>query len=107
LRSPIQAAGVLLGIFVAMYLGVAGLLRVVAAPDAIAAVAPHHSMTVSMPAAESSSEAKVLAPVSAPISAPEVTKAPSDDSSEATSEPKDGSRDCKLSLVIDSECVFD
>jgi len=106
LRSPIQAAGVLLGIFVAMYLAVAGLLRVVATPDAIAAVAPHHSMTVSMPAA-SDSETKVLAPVSAPIPAPETSKAPSDDSSETTTEQKDGSRECRLSLVIDSDCVFD
>ena len=107
LRSPIQAAAVLLGIFVAMYLAVAGLLRIVTTPDAIAAVVPHHSMTVSMPAAASSSETRISTAVSALIPQPELNKSPSDDSPEAAIEPKEGSRQCKLSLVIDSDCVFD
>ena len=107
LRSPIRAAAVLFGIFVAMYLGVAALLRVVTTPDALAAVVPHHSLTVSMPAAASGSEAKISAPASAPISDSEANKAPSDDSSETTIEPKNAPRECNLSLVIDSDCVFD
>ena len=106
-KSPIQAAAVLFGIFVAMYLAVAGLLRVVTTPDAIAAVVPHHSATVSMRSAASNSETGVSTPIEAPAPAPDVRKLPSDDTSEAAAEPKGDSRHCKLSLVIDPDCVFD
>jgi hypothetical protein len=107
LRSPIQAAATLLGIFIAMYLAVAGLIHVVTTPDAIAAVVPHHSMTMSMPAAASSSETRSSTLVGTPASTPDVSKASTDVSSVSAIEPKGDNRQCKLSLVIDPDCVFD
>ncbi len=42
-RSPIKTAAILLGIYIAMYLAVAGMVRVLTSPDALAATVPDTS----------------------------------------------------------------
>ena len=46
-KSPLRAAAELLGIYIAMYLAVGGLLRIVSSPDAVAAIAPDTSLEAS------------------------------------------------------------
>jgi hypothetical protein len=54
IRSPIAGAAVVLGIYIAMYLAVAGVVHVLALLDAAAAVAPDSSMAPSAAATTSS-----------------------------------------------------
>jgi len=44
IKSPIAAGMVLLGIYIAMYLAVAGVIHVLTSPDAATAMAPEGSM---------------------------------------------------------------
>lgn len=54
IRSPITAAAILLGIYIAMYLVVGGVVHVLASLDATAAVAPDRSMAPASAATASS-----------------------------------------------------
>lgn len=47
LKSPLRAAAELIGIYIAMYLAVGGVLRIVDSPDAVAAIAPDTSLEAS------------------------------------------------------------
>jgi len=91
--SPIRAAAILLGIYIAMYLAVAGVVHVLAWPDAAAAVAPDFSLAPALDAVASNP----------PVSAGE---SPRRDSPGQGLERTDTSRECTPSEAIDTQCVF-
>jgi hypothetical protein len=92
--SPIRAAVILLGIYtIATYLAVAGVIHVLAWPDAAAVVAPDISLAPALDAVASN----------APVSAAESLRRgwPGQES-----ERTDTSRECMLSEAIDTKCIF-
>ena len=58
-RTPIRVAAVLLGIYIAMYLAVAGIIHALTSPDAAVAFVPDGSMTPSAAGSPSPSPAGV------------------------------------------------
>ena len=89
IRSPIQAATVLLSIYIGMYLAVWVVLRVLTSQDAAAAIAPPSSMGLSAAATASPH----------PIG---VGESPQSDPLGEVSEPTDNSQGCRPSAPIDS-----
>jgi len=99
--TPTQAAAALLSIFIAMYLAVAALVHMVSGPDAAASTAKHSTTVVSATVSEPSGAIAVSQPPSA-RGAGEQSMA-DDVPIDATS----GTRDCRLKLVMEPECIFD
>jgi len=90
-RPPGKAAVVLIGIYVAMYMAVAGIVRVLTVHEAVAANAQHGSTAQPMnagPAASPAGDAESL-PMHPP--APERL---------------DNARECDRTRAIDSACLF-
>ena len=95
IRSTIQAAAVLLGINIAMFLVVTGIVyvHVLTSHDASAAIAPASSVVP--PAAATASRP--------PLGEPE---SPPSDSLEQVLKRTDSSRECGPSAGIDSDCIY-
>lgn len=92
-RPPIKAAAILLGIFIGMYLAVAGIVRGLTLPDAIAAITLDSSMTPSADDAASTSPAGAV-------------ESPTRESLGQGLERTDSARECKPSAAIDSACLY-
>lgn len=92
-RSPIGAAAVLLGIYIAMYLTVWLTIRALTSPEAAAAIPP-------------ASSAVFAAPVTVSISTARAAESPSRDSIGQATEPADDSRECSPDVGIDYQCIF-
>lgn len=92
-RSPIGAAAVLLGIYIAMYLTVWLTIRVLSSPEAAAAIPP-------------ASSAVFAPPVTASISTASVVESPLRDSIGQATELTDDSRECSPNVGIDYQCIF-
>jgi hypothetical protein len=92
-RPPGRAAVVLIGIYVAMYMTVAGIVHVLTVHEATAAYAQHGSMTQPMNAGPAASPAgdDESSPTNTPGPAPERM---------------DNARECDRTRVIDSACLF-
>ena len=94
LRSPIQWAAILLGIYVAMHLAVGGIIRLVEGQEATAAATQTSALAADadrsdrQSGADRSPNADALDRVSVPVEDPDP-------------------RECKLSLLIDSDCIFE
>ena len=93
-RSPIKAAAVLLGIYIATYLAVAAEVHFLAPPDASATVAPDSSTAPSAAATASSR----------PVG---VGESPVSEQLDQASKWTDNSRACAPNAAIDSKCIFD
>ena len=93
-RSPIKAAAVLLGIYIATYLAIAAEVHFLASPDAAATVAPDSSIAPS---------------AAATASRPPVGVGESLESEwlDQASEWTDNSRACASNAAIDSKCIVD
>jgi hypothetical protein len=92
-RPPGKAAAVLIGIYVAMYMATAGIVRVLTVHDAVATNAQYGSTAQPMnagPAASTGGDAESL-PMDTPAPAPERM---------------DNARECDRTRVIDSACLF-
>ena len=98
-----QAAAALLSIFIAMYLAVAALLHMVSGPDAAASTAEHSTTVVSATV----SEPGAAIAVSQPPSAPGAREKSAADRVDVPVETTSGTRDCRLKLVMEPECIFD
>jgi len=92
-RPPGRAAVVLIGIYVAMYMAVAGIVRVLTVHEAVAANAQHGSMAQPMNAGPAAS------PAGDDESSPADTPGPAP-------ERMDNARECDRTRVIDSACLF-
>lgn len=92
-KNPSQDTGsrrhksteILLGICIAAYLTVAGVVHVLASPSAAAAIAPDSTTSISKTGVRESLQSDSLAQLS---------------------EQADNSRECMPSAAIDSECIF-
>jgi hypothetical protein len=93
-RTPTESALVLLAIYVALYLGVAGLVHILTLPHANAAVAP----------SVATAPASVAPPSSFPVSALESA---AKEATERTTEYVEDPRECKQGNPFDSNCIFD
>lgn len=101
--TPTQAAAALLSIFIAMYLAVAALVHMVSGPDAAASTAKHSTTVVSATVSEPSGAIAVSQPPSA-RGAGEQSMA---DRVDVPIEATNGTRNCRLKLVMEPECIFD
>jgi hypothetical protein len=93
LRSPVQWAAIFLGIYIAMHLAVGGIIRLVEGQEVTAAAMQKSALAADADrdldmksGADRSSKADALDRVSLTV---------------------EGPRECKLSLLIDSDCIFE
>jgi hypothetical protein len=93
LRSPIQWGAILLGIYIAMHLAVGGIIRLVDGQEATAAAMQTSALAAD---AERESDRK-----------PGVDRSSKADALDRVSLTVEGPRECKLSLLIDSDCIFE
>jgi hypothetical protein len=93
-RTPTEWALISLSIFVALYLGVAGLIEILTWPHANAAVAPSVATAPALAAPSAS------VPVGALDSAAR-------QATERTTEYVEDPRECKPGKPFDSNCIFD
>jgi len=101
--TPTQAAAALLSIFIAMYLAVAALLHMVGGPDAAASTAEHSTSVVPATVSETSG-AIAVSQLPSTRDAGEQSAA---DRVDVPIEGTSGTRDCRLKLVMEPECIFD
>ncbi|HTS20985.1 MAG TPA: hypothetical protein VMN79_04155 [Casimicrobiaceae bacterium] len=87
-----QWAALLLGLYVAMHLAVGGAIRTVTGRDASQVIAPGGSTGTPVAASAAAGRGRRESPPRGGKQSPERPER---------------SRDCKLSLLIDSDCLFD
>jgi len=93
-KTPTESALVLLAIYIALYLSVAGLVHIVTSPHANAAVAPSRSAAT----------ASTVAPPSVPVGMPEpAAKAVVSPTAESIDDP----HECNPRKPFDSNCMYD
>ena len=92
ITSTIRAMAILFSVYIAAFVAVAGIVHVLTLHDALAAIAPASSM----------------APAQAAASSPrsEVAESSPSDPRGNVQERTDSSRECKPSLGIDSNCIY-
>ena len=92
-HSSIGGAATLLGVYVAMYLAVGGIVHALTSPNAVAAMAPGSGIVVS------AGEAEAPSPSAAEPALPSIAAG---EDSERIESP----RECNLSAGIDTQCIF-
>jgi hypothetical protein len=93
-RTPTESALVLLAIYIALSLGVAGLAHILTLPHANAAVAPSVATAPALAAPSASVPVGVL-------------ESAATQATEPTTEYVEDPRECKPGNPVDSNCIFD